>query len=299
MAVTFTNPIELIKTRMQLQGELAKKSKDAVLLYKNPLQAFGVIYKNEGIKGLQQGLVSGYYYQLCLNGSRIGFYEPSRYYLTKILAPSKVLENGTLKPSLSINVLAGFTSGAIGAALASPLFLIKTRMQSFNKSHTGTVGEQTYYKNTWDGISKIFNSEGVKGLYRGVDAAILRTGAGSAAQLPTYYLTKSYLLKHNLVEENSFMMNFISSVVAGLGVAIVMNPWDVVLTRMYNQKGDLYKGPIDCFKKTISIEGPMALYKGFWAQLFRIAPHTILTLLFMEQCMHQMVKIEKKLGYLK
>ena len=41
---------------------------------------------------------------------------------------------------------------------------------------------------------------------------------------------------------------------------------------MYNQKGNLYSGPIDCFKKTIAAEGAMALYKGFWAQLFRIGP---------------------------
>lgn len=302
MAVTFTNPIELIKTRMQLQGELAKTSKDAVMLYKNPIQAFGVIYKNEGIRGLQQGLVSGYYYQIGLNGCRLGFYEPSRYYITRVVAPTTIAEDGhIISPNLLVNVLAGFVSGAAGAVLASPLFLIKTRMQSYTKSHLGgaAVGEQTYYKGTWDGISKIFQSEGFKGLYRGVDAAILRTGAGSAAQLPTYYLTKSYLLKHNLAKENTFTLNFISSIMAGLGVAIVMNPWDVVLTRMYNQRGDLYTGPVDCFKKTIAAEGPMALYKGFWAQLFRIGPHTILTLLFMEQCLKGMVKIEKKLGYLK
>jgi solute carrier family 25 protein 34/35 len=302
MAVTFTNPIELIKTRMQLQGELAKTSKDSVMLYKNPIQAFGVIYRNEGIRGLQQGLVSGYYYQVGLNGCRLGLYEPSRYYLTKLVAPSTLAEDGHItSPSLPVNVVAGFISGAAGAVLASPLFLIKTRMQSFTNSHSGgaAVGEQTFYKNTWDGISKIYSSEGIRGLYRGVDAAILRTGAGSAAQLPTYYLTKSFLVKHNLAQENTFSLNFISSIMAGLGVAIVMNPWDVVLTRMYNQKGDLYTGPLDCFKKTIAAEGPMALYKGFWAQLFRIGPHTILTLLFMEQCLKGMVKIEQKLGYLK
>lgn len=188
---------------------------------------------------MQQGLVSGYYYQIGLNGCRLGFYEPSRYYITKVVAPSTISDDGHItKPNLMVNVAAGFVSGAAGAVLASPLFLIKTRMQSYSKSHTGgaAVGEQTYYKNTWDGISKIFHSEGFKGLYRGVDAAILRTGAGSAAQLPTYYLTKSFLLKHNLAKENTFTLNFISSIMAGLGVAIVMNPWDVVLTRMYNQK---------------------------------------------------------------
>ena len=75
-------------------------------------------------------------------------------------------------------------------------------------------------------------------------------------------------------------------------MAIVMNPGDVVLTRVYNQKGNLYRGPIDCLVKTVTTEGVAALYKGFWAQLLRIGPHTILTLMFMEQSMRAMAKIE-------
>lgn len=288
-AVTFTNPIELIKTRMQLQGELSRTEKGQVKLYKNPFQAFKVIYQHEGIRGLQQGLLCGYYYQLGLNGCRIGLYEPSRYYFTKLLYPSNI-KNGVVSENMLINVLSGFTSGAAGAVLASPFFLIKTRMQSFSK--TGAVGQQTHYESAWDGIKQIYRHEGFKGLYRGVDAAILRTGAGSSAQLPIYYYTKNFVLKHDIAKDNSLMLHFLSASMAGLGVSIVMNPWDVVLTRMYNQKGNLYTSPLDCFKKIIAIEGPLALYKGFWAQLFRVAPHSILTLMFMEQCMKVMVKVE-------
>jgi solute carrier family 25 protein 34/35 len=297
-AVTFTNPIELIKTRMQLQGELMKKGTNAVKLYKNPVQAFYVIYKNEGIRGLQQGLACGYYYQLGLNGCRIGLYEPSRKILTKYLRPHEYNETGQLPQNLPVNVVAGFISGSAGAVLASPFFLIKTRMQSYTKATSEAahhVGQQTYYKNSWDGIAKIYKSEGIVGLYRGVDAAILRTGAGSAAQLPVYNLTKNFLLDRELVKPDTFLLHFISSSMAGLGVAIVMNPWDVILTRVYNQNGNLYLGPIDCFRKTIMTEGVNALYKGFWAQLLRIGPHSILTLMFMEQCMKAMVKIEDEL----
>ena len=300
-AVTFTNPIELIKTRMQLQGELSKNS-NVPKLYKNPLQAFALIYKNEGIRGLQQGLACGYYYQLGLNGCRIGLYEPSRYFITRLLMPSSVKDGQNLPQYMTINVLAGFVSGAAGAVIASPFFLIKTRMQSYSGGKAASsegvqnFGQQTYYKNAWDGLLKIYKSEGSLGLFRGVDAAILRTGAGSAAQLPVYNATKSILLEYDVVEDKSTGLHFISGVMAGLGVAIVMNPWDVILTRVYNQKGDLYRGPLDCFSKTVSAEGFGALYKGFYAQLFRIWPHSILTLMFMEHCMNAIEKIEKKLS---
>lgn len=301
-AVTFTNPIELIKTRMQLQGELRKTSKTSAKMYKNPMQAFMVIYKMEGIRGLQQGLMCGYYYQLGLNGCRLGLYEPSRNFITKLVSPSSIKEDGKIPQNLLINVPAGFVSGSAGAVIASPFFLIKTRMQSYSATQSASqdvsqrVGQQTYYKNAWDGLLKIYSAEGVKGLFRGVDAAILRTGAGSAAQLPVYNFTKNWLLDSNIVEDNSTGLHFLSSAMAGLGVAIVMNPWDVILTRVYNQNGDLYKGPIDCFSKTVRAEGFGALYKGFWAQLFRIGPHSILTLMFMEHCMNAMEKIELNMG---
>lgn len=297
-AVTFTNPIELIKTRMQLQGELTSKL-NAPKVYKNPLQALVVIYKNEGLRGLQQGLLCGYVYQLGLNGCRIGLYEPSRFYLTKFFNPSALKgdQYSDVPQNLLVNVFAGFISGSAGAVLANPFFLIKTRMQSFNKASASlkvSVGEQTHYKGLADGLKQIFSNEGVKGLFRGTDAAVLRTGAGSAAQLPVYNLTKNYLLSHDILADGTIGLHFVASSMAGLGVAIVMNPWDVVLTRLYNQKGDLYKGPIDCFAKTIKIEGITALYKGFWAQLFRVGPHSILTLMFMEQSMKLVYAVERK-----
>lgn len=301
-AVTFTNPIELIKTRMQLQGELSKADKSVPKLYKNPIQAFPVIYKNEGIRGLQKGLIAGYLYQIGLNGCRFGFYEPGRHMITSFIDPESI-KDGIVPQSLGVNVAAGVLSGTAGAIVANPLFLVKTRMQSYSApttevgkhAHIKAVGQQTFYKSPIDGLSKIYKAEGFKGLFRGVDAAILRTGAGSGVQLPSYYFTKNFVTSHNLVAPDSVLLHFISSSVAGLTVAIVMNPWDVVLTRVYNQKGDLYKGPFDCMMKTLKTEGVTAFYKGFWAQLFRIGPHSILTLMFMEQCVKIVADVESLL----
>lgn len=296
-AVTFTNPIELIKTRMQLEGELSATSRPK--FYKNPFQAAALIYKTEGLRGLQQGLLCGYIYQIALNGCRIGLYEPCRYHITKILFSSQFNEDfSTIPQNLLVNVLAGMVSGSASAVVANPFFLIKTRMQSYNIAITkkeSAVGEQTYYKSVFDGLRSIYKSKGIKGLFQGTDAAILRTGIGSAAQLPIYNLTKTYLLDHNLMKDGTIGLHFAASSMAGLGVAIVMNPWDVVLTRLYNQKGNLYKGPLDCFAKTVRVEGLFALYKGFWAQLFRIGPHSILVLMFMEQSMKFIYKFEKQL----
>ncbi|CAI4573745.1 ASN_HP2_G0030850.mRNA.1.CDS.1 [Saccharomyces cerevisiae] len=285
IAVTVTNPIELIKIRMQLQGEM---SASAAKVYKNPIQGMAVIFKNEGIKGLQKGLNAAYIYQIGLNGSRLGFYEPIRSSLNQLFFPDQEPHK---VQSVGVNVFSGAASGIIGAVIGSPLFLVKTRLQSY--SEFIKIGEQTHYTGVWNGLVTIFKTEGVKGLFRGIDAAILRTGAGSSVQLPIYNTAKNILVKNDLMKDGP-ALHLTASTISGLGVAVVMNPWDVILTRIYNQKGDLYKGPIDCLVKTVRIEGVTALYKGFAAQVFRIAPHTIMCLTFMEQTMKLVYSIESR-----
>jgi solute carrier family 25, member 34/35 len=60
-ACVFTNPLDVIKTRLQLQGELQTRGAHPVH-YKNPFHAFYVVAKNDGLKGLQKGLVPALWY---------------------------------------------------------------------------------------------------------------------------------------------------------------------------------------------------------------------------------------------
>lgn len=67
---------------------------------------------------------------------------------------------------------------------------------------------------------------------------------------------------------------------------------DTIMSRLYNQNGNLYKGVFDCLGKTIRTEGLLAIYKGFLPHLARILPHTILTLSLAEQTNKLVRKIE-------
>ncbi|KAK9449663.1 mitochondrial carrier domain-containing protein [Limtongia smithiae] len=281
IAVTVTNPIEIVKTRLQLQGELHARG-EVQKVYTGLFQALRVILKNEGIRGWQRGLGCAYFYQVGLNGCRLGFYEPIR------RATASAINGSPEASTLGINVFAGASSGIMGAIAGSPFFLVKTRMQSY--SPVFQVGTQTHYKSMWDGLASIYKAEGFSGLYRGCGSAVLRTGSGSSVQLPIYNSTKGVLDTYKVAEGTS--QHLLASAVSGVGVCVVMNPWDVIMTRMYNQRGNLYKGVFDCFLKTVSIEGPLALYKGFFAHLMRIGPHTVLTLTFMEQTRRLMMWVE-------
>jgi solute carrier family 25 protein 34/35 len=207
-----------------------------------------------------------YVYQMTLNGCRLGFYEPLRNTITKA-----IYNDGTVQ-SFGINIFSGAASGILGAAAGSPFFLVKTRLQSY--SPFLPVGTQHHYKNAADGMRQIYAGEGIKGLYRGVGPAMVRTGFGSSVQLPTYFFAKRQLVKHVGMEEG-MPLHIASSTASGFVVCCVMHPPDTVMSRMYNQTGNLYTSAFDCLYRTVKTEGILAVYKGYFAHLARILPHTV------------------------
>ncbi|KAL1880494.1 hypothetical protein VTK73DRAFT_5881 [Phialemonium thermophilum] len=284
-AVTATHPFETVKIRMQLQGELQDKGHQPHH-YRGPIHGVSVIVRNEGVRGIYRGIGCAYIYQVLLNGCRLGFYEPMRHALTSL-----VFKDGKTQ-SLGINMFCGATSGILGAAAGSPFFLVKTRLQSF--SPFLPVGTQHKYRNAIDGLAQIYRAEGIAGLYRGVGAAMIRTGFGSSVQLPTYFFAKRRLVRHLGMEEGP-ALHLTSSTVSGFVVCIVMHPPDTIMSRLYNQNGNLYNGVFDCLAKTIRTEGFFAIYKGFLPHLARILPHTILTLSLAEQTNKLIRKVESRI----
>lgn len=114
-AVCFTNPLEVIKTRFQLQGELQKLG-NYKIHYRNFAHAIYVVAKNEGPLALQKGLMPAMGHQVLLNGTRLGIFD--------IAQKNKWLlkKDGTISTTKSMIVGAG--AGMLGAFLGSPLGMV-------------------------------------------------------------------------------------------------------------------------------------------------------------------------------
>ncbi|KAI5450081.1 Mitochondrial oxaloacetate carrier protein [Naganishia albida] len=290
-AVTVSNIPEVMKTRLQLQGELIKTS-DAPKVYKNVFDVFRKTWANEGLRGLQRGLGPAYAYQILLNGSRLGFYEPIRKRLNRLAG------YGASDQLAWSSVTAGAGSGIIGATLGNPLFLIKARMQAYSPALP--VGAQHHYRSSFHALSEVVKNEGKLGLVRGVGSAMLRTAMGSSVQLPSYNYAKRVLTANGYTAENSYWTYLASSSFSGICVCLVMQPADTALTRVYNQptitgpdgrtRGALYSNPFDCLWKTLKTEGFFGWYKGTTAHFLRIAPHTVITLVANELILEQYKK---------
>lgn len=277
-ACVFTNPLEVVKTRMQLQGELKSRGSYQVY-YRNVFHAFYTIGKVEGLVGLQKGLVPGLWYQFFMNGVRLGSYaiiESSGYIHT----------NGRV--STVKTTVAGAVAGVVGAVMGSPIYLVKTHLQSQSTSSIA-VGHQYKHQGMTHALVAIYRQHGILGLWRGSSAAVPRVSVGSATQLSTFSSAKELVSDLQVFPVNSWLVGLSAGMISSVVVVLAMTPFDVVSTRLYNQpvdplgKGQLYKGFTDCFSKTVKKEGMIGLYKGLGASYFRLGPHTILSLFFWDE----------------
>jgi len=285
VAACVTNPIDVIKTRLQIQGELVasnastSQSLNATVTgdkhYKGFLRGIGRIVLDEGVAGLYKGLTPSLLREGTYSTLRMGGYDVMKDFL------------GAKDPRtapLWKKFIAGMTAGAIGAAIANPTDLVKVRMQAQGKKATAHK-----YKNTFDAFAHVYRNEGLTGLYKGVLPNSQRAALLTASQLASYDHTKHFLLNSGILKQDGVITHFWSSVGAGFIAAVVTSPFDVAKTRIMNQpfgsdgKGLVYKGTIDCFVKTIEKEGFFGLYKGFIPNWMRIGPHTIVTFIVYEQ----------------
>lgn len=122
-AAFWTNPLEVVKIRMQLQGELQAKGNYAVH-YRNVFHAAYTIATKEGATAIQKGLVPALWYQFVMNGIRLGlFHKGESRGFTKNGATGKV------DPVRSVMVAS--VCGATGGVIGSPFCLVSNISVNF------------------------------------------------------------------------------------------------------------------------------------------------------------------------
>ncbi|GAB1864622.1 Solute carrier family 25 member 35 [Camponotus japonicus] len=275
----FTNPLDVVKVRLQLQGELEARG-SYKRIYKNTLHVGYLIAKHEGALALQAGLVPALIFQVVLNGIRLGAYKSAQRYELIVDAQGNT---DVLRTALVSGI-----AGCVGAALGSPFYLVKTQLQA-QSAKSIAVGYQHNHLGSWDAYKSLWAEGGVAGLYRGWYAGLPRLFVGSATQLTTFGLAFDWLRSLDIFPDRPILLTFLASAIGGSCVAVAMQPFDVLATRLYNQqtdasgKGALYKGLGDALIKIFRTEGLTGLYKGTFPTWLRIAPHTVLCLVFYEE----------------
>jgi len=223
-AVTVSNPFEVVKTRLQLQGELQRQGV-YVKSYRGMFHGLYMIFLNEGIRGLQKGLLLAYPYTITMNGTRLGLYDTVKSRVSLLL--------GLHKSHMLVTMTSGACCGALGSVLANPFYVAKTRLQC--QSDLLPVGYQHKYSNPWDALVGVGREEGIMGYFRGLQAATNRIIVASAVQLGTYDKAKNIAMNHFGMKAGIPAFS-IAACVSSVFMTLSLNPFDVVLTRLQNQK---------------------------------------------------------------
>lgn len=284
MACLFTNPMDVAKTRLQLQGELRAPGQYAIH-YRNVVHAFCTIAHSEGVMALQKGLVPALCYNFVMNFARLGTYQT----FVNMGFTQSTSAGGARRESTFKCIVSGSLAGAVSAVAASPFAMIKTHLQS-RASHSIAVGTQHSYSSTSSAVHSIVRAHGIAGLWRGVSGAIARLAVGSGSQLATFSMCKQWLVQHDFAPSSGGVAAALpASFASGFATTLFMTPFEVLSLRLYNQpvdsqgRGMLYKNLLNCALKVARTEGLRAFYKGTTAVYFRIGPQTTLNLLFWDE----------------
>ncbi|KAI8076779.1 mitochondrial carrier domain-containing protein [Halteromyces radiatus] len=270
VGATAVYPIDLVKTRMQNQ----RSKVVGELLYKNSLDCFKKVVKNEGFLGLYRGL-----------GPQLVGVAPEKAIKLTVndFVRNKLANKKTGEIKFWQEMIAGGAAGASQVVFTNPLEIVKIRLQ--------VQGEQAKTHPDMPRRSAIWivKNLGIVGLYKGVSACLLRDVPFSAIYFPAYAHLKKDLFHEGPDHKLTITELLTAGAIAGMPAAYFTTPADVIKTRLQVEakKGQTsYTGIKDAAKKIYVEEGFKAFFKGGPARIFRSSPQFGVTLTVYE-LLHQ------------
>uniref|UniRef100_A0A9J8AZ33 Solute carrier family 25 member 13 n=1 Tax=Cyprinus carpio carpio TaxID=630221 RepID=A0A9J8AZ33_CYPCA len=164
--VIFTNPLEIVKIRLQVAGEITTGPR---------VSALSVI-RDLGFFGLYKGAKACFLRDIPFSAIYFPCYAHTKATLTD--------EDGRVGPGRLL--LAGVLAGMPAASLVTPADVIKTRLQ------VAARAGQTTYNGLIDCFWKILREEGPRAFWKGAEARVFRSSPQFGVTLVTYELLQRW-----------------------------------------------------------------------------------------------------------
>lgn len=168
--------------------------------------------------------------------------------------------------------LAGSFAGLTNSVLSGPIEHVRIRLQ------TQPHGAGRLYNGPVDCIRKLCSQDGVmRGLYRGQAVTYFREAQAYGVWFMSFEWMMNQDAKRNNVKREDIPSWKVATYggIAGEGLWLSSYPFDVIKSKMQcdgfgaEQK---FAGMMDCFRKTIAVEGFGGLWKGIGPTLLRAMP---------------------------
>ncbi|KAH7345888.1 mitochondrial 2-oxodicarboxylate carrier protein-like protein [Pyrenochaeta sp. MPI-SDFR-AT-0127] len=161
---------------------------------------------------------------------------------------------------------AGAVAGISEILVMYPLDVVKTRIQLQHGRVTGGEG----YNGVLDCFRKIIRNEGITRLYRGITAPILMEVPKRAIK---FSANDSFAPFYQNIFSAPILtqpLAILTGASAGATESLVVVPFELLKIRLQDKtSASRYTGLLDCLVKVVKQEGPLALYNGFEATLWR------------------------------
>ncbi|GIL84462.1 hypothetical protein Vretimale_19009 [Volvox reticuliferus] len=275
-ATIVTNPIDVVKTRLQLHSSTGS-AVDRPGLFRTGI----TLVREEGAASLMRGMSPAVARGFLYGGMRLGLYGPCRDALQAVAGvpssgnPATAATTGAAPrqglAALGLKAGAGIISGAIAAGVTSPTELVKTRLQAKGCESSST----------WAVMRQVVSEGGVLALWRGSVPSMARAALLTASQLATYDTVKRDVMKYSGWGD-SLATHLTSSCFAGLVTTTVTNPADVIKTRMFVTGGSKARGITQTAMDIVRNDGLSGFFKGWTANYARLGPQTVIIFLISE-----------------
>ncbi|KAF8319187.1 mitochondrial carrier domain-containing protein [Cantharellus anzutake] len=272
-AVLVGHPFDLTKVRLQTAPQGT---------YTGAIDVVKQTLARDGLKGMYRGMGPPLVGVTPIFA--ISFWS---YDLGKKIVYSLTPNRANTKLSTAELAFAGFFSAIPTTLVAAPAERIKVVLQVQGQGTAATA-----YNGPIAAVRGLYKEGGLKSIFRGSGATLVRDGPGSAAYFVTYEECKKALTPAG---SDPSQLNLGAVIVSGGMAGVAMwslgIPPDVIKSRIQSAPQGTYSGFIDCARKTIAQDGVMALFKGFGPAMARAFPANAATFLGVEASLKLMDKL--------
>ncbi|XP_015602307.1 congested-like trachea protein [Cephus cinctus] len=247
------HPLDTIKVRLQTVSKVGPNEQP---LYSGTWDCAKKTIAKEGIRGLYKGMAA----PLC-GVSPIFAISFLGYGVGKKLQQKTVDEK--LRPDQLF--YAGAFSGIFTTVIMAPGERIKCLLQIQH------AGAKPKYNGPIDCAKKLYKEGGIRSIYKGTCATLLRDVPASGMYFMTYDCMQRLLTPEN--GKIGILSTILSGGLAGIANWIVGMPPDVLKSRLQTAPEGTYKNGLrDVYVELMRNEGPRALYTGVVPVMLRAFP---------------------------
>ncbi|XP_017774582.1 PREDICTED: mitochondrial uncoupling protein 4-like [Nicrophorus vespilloides] len=290
MAEMITYPFDLIKTRLQLQGEFVNKVD--LKMFKEPYRGtydtFKGVIKEEGFFSLYKGMQWQLARHFLYSGPRMAGYD----YLKLWVFPP----NEAYMTTFMSNSISGMTAGFAASFLGNPADVAKVYAQMEGKRELLHMRSRTSV--LLGAFRTLYATSGPMGFWKGCFPNAFRASLINLGDLACYDLSKDYILELKI--RDGLPTHIASSAFSGLITSLLSTPLDTLKTRMMNQpvdkrgRGKVYRSTWNCLRKTWRFEGIKGVYKGFVPNCMRNSPWAVIFWIIYERGNEVLTVAQKK-----